>query len=136
MTIAGVGKIAVAIFMPERYSNDVSLEILEYDARPPLLPGDDIDTCVEFDLDLPSGKLGLEEPANEPVLVGEVAAGRYRLRWLGLGFDGLPAWRAAADLNEGETQLSNPDHERLELWPVTTAALPVEHRRHPELDRR
>ena len=121
---------AAVLFMPEQYSNDVALAVVEYDAEPPLELGE-ADVCVEFDLDLPTGRLALEEPANEPVPVVTVSPGRYRLRWHGMGFGGLAAWRSAAEEDDG-AEPDNPDHYRLELWPAVQPAPPFQHRGRPD----
>lgn len=127
---AGLAGNAAVLFMPEQYSNDVALAVVEYDGEPPL-DLDGVDVCVEFDLDLPSGRLVLEEPANEPVPVVDVTPGRYRLRWHGLGFDGLAAWRAVVEEDE-DAEPANPDHYRLDLWPSSQPAPPVQHRGGPD----
>ncbi|MDP1846160.1 MAG: hypothetical protein Q8K79_00085 [Solirubrobacteraceae bacterium] len=124
----GLAGDAAVLFMPEQYSGEVELEVVEYDAEPPLTL-DEVDVCVEFDLNLPSGEIVLEEPANDPVPIANVTAGRYRLRWHGLGFDGLEARRSAAEDDEDAPR--NPDHYRLELWQTSQSAPPRQHRGGP-----
>jgi hypothetical protein len=107
---------------------DVHLQVVEYDAEPPLAL-DEVDVRVEFDLNLSSGAIVLEEPASDPVPIAIVTPGRYRLRWHGLGFDGLEAWRSAAEDDEDASR--NPDHYRLELWQTSQSAPPRQHRGRP-----
>jgi hypothetical protein len=125
----GLAGNAAVLFMPEQYSNEVALEVVGYDAEPPLAL-DEVDVCVEFDLELRSGRLVFQEPANEALPVVDATPGRYRLRWYGMGFDGLPAWAEALEEDE-DAHLPNPDHYRLELWAASEPAPPLQHRGGP-----
>ena len=110
----------VDILMPCRF-NEVPLTIELHDLSPaPELDG--FDHVIEFDLNLPSGTLVLEESGGGGEVEATLPPAAYRVRWSGVGLD-------AAAAHQHLSEAGGPDRYRLQAWPSAREAPPSELKR-------
>ena len=93
----------------------------------PPADADSWDHVIEFDLDLPSGRLALLGPPEGAGAGIPVPSGLYRARFAGKQFQEAYDW-------ESETA-HQPDAYRLQLWPREQPQPPAEIKRWPGYDR-
>jgi hypothetical protein len=99
-------------------SDDAPLTVEVHDTAPPP-PAEDAESVGEFDLELPSGELVMEESgggSTDDVLV--LPKGEWRARWSGFG----EAAAEALDGMEAGDGTDRPDRYLLQIWPRTRRA--------------
>jgi hypothetical protein len=112
----------VDVLMPRQENFAATIEVRLVNEQPAVRDG--ADHVVEFDLQLPSGRLALEGSGGSGMEEVELPPGRYRARLTGEHFDTAVAWRY-------EDRGNPSDRYTLELWQMKNEQAPVELRRWP-----
>ena len=113
--------------MATQYNFKAPIEIVVAE-KAPAADADFWDHIIEFDLDLPSGRLMIDEPT--PVGNDGIAlpAGLYRARFAGKHLQEAYDWESDSE--------NQPDAYRLQLWPREQPQPPAELKRWPGYDGR
>jgi hypothetical protein len=120
----GVAGVLADLLMPLQWNFSAPL-LLETCGGEPQLDLDDWEHTVEFELQVPSGRLKVDASGGTGQLEIEVPPAVYRARWAGRGFP------PPGDYVPGE---SSVDQYRLQLWIDGSDEAPRELKRWPGYD--